>query len=326
MDMNATSQLMDGHGRLVEYLRLSVTGRCNLRCRYCLPDGSPPESPDLLSLDEMAHIASQFIDLGIKRIRLTGGEPLVRRNLPDLVNALAKLPGLEDISLTTNGILLSTQAAALKDAGLNRINVSLDSLDHSRIQQITGANVLKKVLTGLDIANAVGLKPIKINMVVMKDINEDEVETMAMYCADRGYILRLIEPMPMGNIYTTPAAMTPIIERLTQRFDLTETDLDGGGPARYLMSNNRKHRIGLITPLSQHFCSTCNRVRLSANGTLYTCLDEENGTNLGTLLRQGADNSLLCQAITEAIMRKQAGHNFTEQPIRQRRLMSLTGG
>lgn len=318
--------LYDGHGRLTNYLRLSVTARCNLRCRYCLPDGAPPEPPELLRYDELTRLAGVFTSLGVSRIRLTGGEPLVRRNLPDLVASLSALPGIEDISMTTNGVLLERHAAALKAAGLRRINVSLDSLDGSRIHHLAGADVLQRVVAGLDAADAVGLGPIKLNMVVMESINDGDVEAMAEFCAERGYILRLIEPMPMGDIYSRPADMAAILSRLTARFGLIETRLEGGGPARYWQSRDGRLRLGLITPLSQHFCGNCNRVRLTATGTLYTCLDGNDGVELGTLLREGATDQQLRETIIDAVEHKPGHHTFVLQPERGRRLMSITGG
>lgn len=318
--------LYDGHGRLTSYLRLSVTARCNLRCRYCLPDGAPPEPPELLDYAELTRLAGVFASLGINRIRLTGGEPLVRRNLPDLVASLAALPGIKDISMTTNGVLLERHASALKTAGLGRINVSLDSLDHSRLRHLAGADVLQRVIAGLDAADSAGLGPVKLNMVVMESINDDDVERMAGFCAERGYILRLIEPMPMGDIYSRPADMTAILTRLTTRFGLTETWLEGGGPARYWQSRDGRLRLGLITPLSQHFCANCNRIRLTATGTLYTCLDGNDGVELGTLLRGGATDGELRETIIDAVQRKPGHHTFVLQPERGRRLMSVTGG
>lgn len=318
--------LYDGHGRLTDYLRLSVTARCNLRCRYCLPDGAPPEPPNLLNVEELTRLAGAFAALGVKRIRLTGGEPLVRRELPELVAALAALPGIEDISLTTNGVLLGRHATALKAAGLHRINVSLDSLDPARIRHLAGADVLARVQSGLDSADAAGLGPIKINMVVMDSVNDAEVEAMAAFCARRGYILRLIEPMPMGDIYSRPADMAAILARLQERFGLVETALEGGGPARYWQSRDGALRLGLITPLSQHFCASCNRVRLTATGTLHTCLDGVGGVELGAQLRAGAPDRAIREAILEAVRHKPGHHSFNQEPSRGRRLMAITGG
>lgn len=318
--------LYDGHRRLTNYLRLSVTARCNLRCRYCLPDGAPPEPPNLLTYDELTRLAAAFTNLGVSHIRLTGGEPLVRRHLPDLVSALASLPGIREISLTTNGVLLERQAAELKAAGLARINVSLDSLDASRMRQLAGADVLARVLSGLDAAEAVDLRPIKLNMVVMKGINDTDVESMADFCARRGYVLRLIEPMPMGDTYSRPADMSAILARLQERFDLAETRFKGGGPARYWRSADGRLHLGLITPLSQHFCDNCNRIRLTASGTLYTCLDGIGGTELGNLLRGGATDATIREAIVDAIQNKPGHHTFNLEPSRGRRLMALTGG
>lgn len=318
--------LYDGHGRLTNYLRLSVTARCNLRCRYCLPDGAPPEPPNLLDFDELSRLAGVFASLGVSRIRLTGGEPLVRRNLPGLVAALAALPGIEDVSLTTNGVLLERHAAALKAAGLNRINVSLDSLNPSRLRHLAGADVLSRVVSGLDQADAAGLGPIKLNMVVMESVNDTEVEAMAAFCAGRGYILRLIEPMPMGDIYSRPADMAAILARLQERFGLLETQLDGGGPARYWQSRDGRLQLGLITPLSQHFCDRCNRVRLTATGTLHTCLDGIGGVELGAMMREGAGDRAIREAILEAVRNKPGHHRFNQEPSRGRRLMAVTGG
>ncbi|MCW8957706.1 MAG: GTP 3',8-cyclase MoaA [Gammaproteobacteria bacterium] len=318
--------LQDGHGRLTNYLRLSVTARCNLRCSYCLPDGAPPEPPNLLDVAALTRLAAIFADLGIRRIRLTGGEPLVRRDLPELVRGIAALPGIEDISMTTNGVLLERHAAALKAAGLKRINVSLDSLDPARFKKLAGADVLNRIRAGLESADAVGLGPIKINMVVMEGINDHDVEAMAAFCARRGYILRLIEPMPMGDIYSRPAEMAAILERLQVRFDLCETRVDGGGPARYWQSSDGRLRLGLITPLSQHFCASCNRVRLTATGTLHTCLDGIGGVELGEMLHAGADDEAVRQAILHALAHKPGHHHFNQAPTRGRRLMAITGG
>lgn len=324
--MTNRTTLYDGHGRLTNYLRLSVTSRCNLRCRYCLPDGAPPEPPNLLGFDELTRLAAAFTVLGVNRIRLTGGEPLVRRGLTQMVASLAELPGIEDLSLTTNGVLLQRHAAALKAAGLNRINVSLDSLVPRRIRGLVGADVLSRILGGLDAADTAGLRPVKLNMVVMDGINDGDVEEMAEFCARRGYILRLIEPMPMGDVYSRPADMSAILMRLRHRFDLVETVIEGGGPARYWQSREGSLCIGLITPLSQHFCASCNRVRLTATGTLHTCLDGIGGVELGYLLRSGAGDEEISQAILDALHHKPGHHGFSQEPLRKRRLMAITGG
>jgi GTP 3',8-cyclase len=324
--MTRTSLLTDGHGRDINYLRVSVTPRCNLRCQYCLPDGSPPVSPEALNTEELTRLTAQFIELGVSHIRLTGGEPLVRRDLTTLVGNIANLPGVKDLSMTTNGVLLARQADALVRAGLRRVNISLDSLNAQRLERIAGGPVLDRIIQSLDAADAAGLGPIKLNMVVIRDINDDEVEAMAEFCAERGYILRLIEPMPMGDIYTRPADISASLARMQQRFDLQETSLNGGGPARYWQSRDGRLKLGLITPLSQHFCGNCNRVRLTATGTLYTCLDGNDGVELGAMLRDGAGNSELREAIIDAVRHKPGHHTFNLKPVQRRRLMSVTGG
>lgn len=321
-----STPLIDGHGRTVSYLRVSVTPRCNLRCQYCLPDGSPTEPPGALDVSELTRITAQFVHLGVRHIRLSGGEPLLRRDLITLIGNFAHLPGVADLSMTSNGVLLARNASELARAGLRRLNISLDSLREDRLTRITGGPVLDRIMEGLDAADQSGLEPIKINMVVMRDINDDEVEAMAELCAERSYILRLIEPMPMGDIHTQPADMAAILARLKERFDLSETSLNDSGPARYWQSGDGRLRIGLITPLSQHFCDTCNRVRLTSTGTLHTCLDGVDSVELGALLRGGATNEQIRNAILDAVRHKPGQHTFNLESHRERRPMAITGG
>lgn len=325
------NQLIDRMGRKIDYVRLSVTDRCDLRCFYCMPKGFTDfEEPEhWLSFTEIERVIGAFARLGTKRVRITGGEPLVRKDLPRLVSRLAGLPGVEDLSLSTNATRLAKHADELHMAGVRRINVSLDSLDHARFKQITSGK-LDKVLTGLMAAKAAGFTPIKINMVVMKGINDDEVEAMVDFCIEHGFTLRFIETMPVGD--TGRAATDLYVDlqtvkaRLAKRFDLLPGVMPGGGPARYVQVAGTDLKIGFITPISQHFCETCNRVRLSVDGTLYMCLGQEHRFELRPLLRGGCTDAELEDAILEAIDLKPARHEFNEKPEQVLRFMSMTGG
>ncbi len=327
--MNA--QLVDPFGRSIDYVRLSVTDRCDLRCFYCLPKGfSNFEEPEhWLRFDEIERVIAAFARLGTRRIRITGGEPLVRKDLPVLAARLAQLPGVEDLSLSTNATRLERQAQVLHRAGIRRLNVSLDSLRPERFKQITQGK-LEKVLAGLMAAKAAGFSPIKINMVVMKGINEDEVEDMVDFCIQHGFTLRFIETMPMGDTGRHAAdqfvSLQDIKQRLANRYKLIPGVMPGGGPARYVQVAETDLRIGFITPISQHFCETCNRVRMSADGTLYMCLGQEEKFELRPLLRAGISDTELEQAILQAIALKPERHEFKEKPEQVVRFMSMTGG
>lgn len=322
--------LQDPHGRRINYLRISVTDKCNLRCFYCLPKGSKGfyQKESYLTLDEFQRVMQAFSALGVKRMRLTGGEPLIRPDLPDLVKAIANTKA-EDISLSTNASLLAEQAQSLKDAGVMRINVSLDTLQAERFRQITGSE-LAPVLEGLAVAKQVGFQSIKINMVVMKGINEDEVEAILHYCQENGFTLRYIETMPVGDGGRTAADqyldLAKVKARLEQHYDLIPSTVSGAGPARYFKVAGSDLHLGFITPMSQHFCETCNRVRLSADGTLYLCLGQDHTFSLRPLLRDGIDDAGLQQAIVEALRLKPLKHEFKEKPEHLVRFMSLTGG
>jgi len=326
-----TTQLTDNFGRSIEYLRLSVTDRCDLRCQYCMPKGFKDfqEPSEWLSFDEIERIIRAFGELGTRRIRITGGEPLVRANLPELASRLAALPGIEDLSLSTNATRLSKHAETLRAAHISRINVSLDTLQAKRFKEMTGGK-LQKVLDGLMAAKAAGFAPIKINMVVLKDTNEDEIEDMVEFCIEHDFTLRFIEIMPMGatgldathqyvNLQTVKA-------RLAERFDLVPGMMPGGGPARYVQVAGTDLRIGFITPMSQHFCETCNRVRLSVDGTLYMCLGQDDSYPLRDILRNGCSDDELKQHIAKAIQLKPERHEFTTNPGKIVRFMSHTGG
>ena len=326
-----TNTLTDPFGRAIEYVRLSVTDRCDLRCVYCIPKGYKDfvEPETWLNFDEIERIISVFGNLGVKRIRITGGEPLVRHNISELVQRLSSLDGISDLSLSTNAVQLSKQASALKQAGIQRINVSLDTLQADRFKEITSGN-LDKVLKGLEAAKQAGFSPIKINMVVMKGINDDEIEDMVEFCIKEGHTLRFIETMPVGNTGNKATDryynLAKVRERLESRYELLPSSLSGGGPARYYQIARTDLRIGFITPMSQHFCETCNRVRLSNDGMLYLCLGQNDMVDLRTPLRRGITDEELQQLIIDAIAQKPERHEFNTQPGHVVRFMSQTGG
>jgi cyclic pyranopterin phosphate synthase len=326
-----STALIDPFGRRVEYVRLSVTDKCNMRCFYCIPQGFTgfEEPENWLGFDEIERLITAFASLGVRRVRLTGGEPLVRRNLPELAARLSAIDGIEDLSLSTNAALLRQHAGALRDAGVSRINVSLDSLDPERFRQITRGD-LERVLAGLMEARRVGLSPVKINMVAMKGVNDGEFESMVDFCLENGFTLRLIETMPVGD--TGRDAVDRYIDlqevraRLASRYELIPDVMPGGGPARYVRVGGTEMRIGFITPISQHFCETCNRVRLAVDGTLYLCLGQEDKVEFRPMLRDGASHEELRDAIVRALALKPERHEFRERPEQVIRIMSQTGG
>lgn len=322
--------LHDNHGRRIEYLRLSVTDRCDLRCTYCMPAyfKGYEEPANWLTFDEIERVVGAFARLGVQKIRLTGGEPLLRRNLAELAGRLSALPGIADLSLSSNGTQLAKQAHALRSAGITRLNISLDTLDPTRFAAITGRDALHSVLQGLMAAQQEGFGPIKINMVVMAGTTDDEIDVMAAYCIEHHFVLRLIEAMPVGEMgrKTAFVALGPIRERLRTRFGLVDGVIPGGGPARYLVSPDGSCRIGFITPMSQHFCDTCNRVRLSVDGILYLCLGQDDKIDLRTLLRSGCNDDQLELALLDGMGRKPLRHEFCEHPGQVGRFMSATGG
>ncbi len=325
------SSLTDRFGRGIEYLRVSVTDRCDLRCSYCIPKGFRGfEEPDnWLTFDEITRVVGTFARLGTKRFRLTGGEPLLRRNLPELAARLSALPNVEDLSLTTNGTQLVKLAQSLHDAGVHRLNVSLDSLRGECVEQITGSNSLQKVLDGLAAAKAAGFERIKINMVPMQGVNDGDVDAMVAFCMENGFVLRMIEAMPMGSTgrNTQGLQLMPLLTQLQDKYKLIPSTVRlGGGPARYWTSPANGFTLGLITPMSQHFCATCNRVRLAVDGTLYMCLGQEESLELRPLLRAGCSDAELEAAIRHAIELKPEKHDFVEMPEKTIRFMSMTGG
>jgi cyclic pyranopterin phosphate synthase len=323
--------LVDPFGRRISYLRLSVTDRCDFRCFYCLPRGYKgfTQPATWLRPDEIERVVLAFARLGVGRVRLTGGEPLVRRDFLDIARRIGALPGIDDLSLSTNASQLTRYAGALRQAGVGRINVSLDSLDRRRFRGVTGGN-LDAVLAGLRAARDAGLTPIKINMVVMRGVNDGEIGAMVAFCLEHGFTLRFIEPMPTGSAgLRTRHRLKDLREvetELQRQYRLEPAVMPGGGPARYLRVADTDLRIGFITPISQHFCESCNRVRVSVEGTLYLCLGQHHKVELRPLLRSGLDDAGLREALVAAIARKPERHEFREKPEQMVRVMALTGG
>ncbi len=322
--------LMDSFGRRIDYLRLSVTDRCDLRCTYCIPRGFKgfAEPENRLTFDEIERLVRIFAGLGVNKVRLTGGEPLLRRGLPQLAARLSTIDGVTDLSLSTNGTQLARHAASLRNAGVARINVSLDSLNRSRFQRIAGRDALPRILEGLKEAKAACFELVKINMVAMRGVNDDEIEHMAMFCVKHGFTLRLIEAMPVGDTGRSVKYLDlqPVRRGLQARFDLIDGVMPGGGPARYLQTADGQFKVGFITPISQHFCATCNRVRLAVDGTLHLCLGQEHQYPLQPLLRGGATDAELVQAIQTAIAAKPERHDFRNHPQKIVRFMASLGG
>ena len=329
--------LLDPFARAISYLRVSVTDRCDFRCTYCMAEQMTflPKA-ELLTLEELDRVCSAFIGLGVKKLRLTGGEPLVRRDVMTLFHALGrhlKTGALEELTLTTNGSQLARYADALRDAGVRRINVSLDTLDTAKFTAITRWGKLDKVLDGIRAAREAGLR-VKINTVALKGVNEDELEDLVRWCGEAGYDLTFIETMPLGEIDQDRTdqylPLSLVRARLSQVFTIEDTDYRTGGPARYVTVRETGQRLGFITPLTHNFCESCNRVRLTCTGTLYMCLGQEDAADLRAPLRADPGNGALVDAIYEAIGRKPKGHDFVIDRHHLRpavgRHMSVTGG
>jgi cyclic pyranopterin phosphate synthase len=321
--------MIDPFGRDVSYLRVSVTDRCDFRCVYCMAeDMAFLPKQELLSLEEMERLCAVFIRNGVTKLRLTGGEPLVRRDVMWLVERLGARLG-QGLTLTTNGSQLARFAPALRAAGVKRINVSLDSLDEQKFARITRWGRLGQVMDGLMAAKAAGLS-IKINMVALKDQNQDEFDDMIVFAGRHGFDLCLIETMPMGDIGEDRSAqylpLSLVRARLARRWTLQPSTYATGGPARYETIAETGQRIGFITPMTHNFCEGCNRVRVTCTGTLYMCLGQDDAADLRAPLRASADDGLLDEAIAEAISRKPKGHDFVVGRPAVRRHMSVTGG
>ncbi|MFG1309925.1 GTP 3',8-cyclase MoaA [Xanthobacter tagetidis] len=329
--------LVDTFGRAVTYLRVSVTDRCDFRCVYCMAEHMTflPKQ-DLLTLEELDRLCSAFVRRGVRKLRLTGGEPLVRRDVMTLFRALSRhmeSGQLEELTLTTNGSQLARYAADLAACGVKRINVSIDTLDPDKFRAITRWGDLGKVMEGIRAAKAAGLH-VKINAVALKDVNEHEIASMMAWAHGEGHDLSLIEVMPLGEVGEERVdqylPLSQVRAQLEQRFTLADIAYRTGGPARYVEVKETGGRLGFITPLTHNFCEGCNRVRVTCTGTLYMCLGQEDAADLRTPLRATADDALLDTAIDEAIFRKPKGHDFvidrqTRQPA-VRRHMSMTGG
>lgn len=323
--------LIDKYKRKIEYIRVSVTDKCDLRCFYCLPKGYKDFNHvnNRLSIDELCQIIRAFADLGVSKVRLTGGEPLVRKDIIEIAERMSAINGIKDLSLSTNATLLDKYARGLKSGGIGRINVSLDSLQPERFFEISGGR-LDKVLSGLMAAKAAGLKPIKINMVMMRGINDDETEAMLEFCIKHDFTLRFIETMPISDCGRQASEhyidLQEIKTRIQKNYELIPSAMLGAGPARYYQIVGTNLRIGFITPVSQHFCDTCNRVRLSAEGDLNLCLGHENKVELRPLLRNGISHTALMQKISAAIALKPRRHEFRENPQKIVRFMAKIGG
>ena len=331
------SSLIDPFARPITYLRVSVTDRCDFRCVYCMSEHMEflPKR-DLLSLEELDRLCSAFVGLGVRKLRLTGGEPLVRRNLMSLIRSLGRhleTGALEELTLTTNGSQLATHAADLYAAGVRRINVSLDTLDPKKFKAVTRWGDLSQVLGGIDAALKAGLK-LKINTVALKDVNEDEIAHIAEWAHGLGMDLSLIETMPLGEIDGDRTdqylPLSLVRARLEGRWTLSDIAYRTGGPARYVNVAETGGRIGFITPLTHNFCESCNRVRVTCTGTLYMCLGQEDAADLRAPLRASEGDARLVEAIREAITRKPKGHDFvidrrSAKPAVGRH-MSTTGG
>jgi len=325
--------MIDPFGRPITYLRVSVTDRCDFRCVYCMAEDMVflPKS-DLLTLEELERLCAAFIRLGVTKLRLTGGEPLVRRDVMSLINRLgARLgAGLEELTLTTNGSQLAKYADALVSAGVKRINVSLDTLNPEKFAAITRWGRLAPVLEGLEAAKAAGLE-VKINAVALKGVNEDEFDDLIAWCGRQKFDLCLIEAMPMGDIGAVRVEqylpLSTVRARLDHNWTLTPTRYATGGPARYVTVEETGQRLGFITPLTHNFCEGCNRVRLTCTGTLYMCLGQEDAADLRRPLRADPTDASLDAAIAEAIGRKPKGHDFViARAPSVARYISVTGG
>ena len=329
--------MVDPFGRTIRYLRVSVTDRCDLRCFYCMSEDMTflPKA-DLLTLEELDRLCSAFIAKGVRKLRLTGGEPLVRRNVMSLVRSLSRhlsSGALDELTLTTNGSQLARFASELADCGVRRINVSLDTLDADKFRAITRWGEIDKVLAGIEAARAAGLA-VKINAVALKNLNEDEIPELMQWAHGKDMALTLIEVMPMGDVgagrIDQYVPLSLLRARLAQQFTLTDLDETTGGPARYVRVSETGGKLGFITPMTHNFCESCNRVRITCTGTLHTCLGHEDASDLRKPLRTSTDNDLLSAAIDRAIALKPKGHDFIIDRRHNRpsvnRHMSVTGG
>ena len=334
-----TRELIDPFDRRINYLRVSVTDRCDFRCQYCMSEKMNflPKS-EILSLEELDRICSTFIEMGIKKLRVTGGEPLVRRDIMSFLTAIARhleTGKLRELTLTTNGSQLGKYAAKLSEIGVKRVNVSLDTLDSEKFKNITRRGNLNQVLESIDEASSAGLK-IKINTVAMKGFNDNETHDLVRWCGERGFDLSFIEVMPMGESLLKDRrdqywSIKSLRNELSKKWTIEDIDYNTGGPARYVKVNETGGKVGFITPLSHNFCESCNRVRLTCTGQLFMCLGQEDESDLRRIVRNNPkNNSALESAIRKAIARKPKGHEFDYSRRKvtgeMTRYMSHTGG
>jgi cyclic pyranopterin phosphate synthase len=333
--MNGT--LKDSYGRPIRDLRVSLTDRCNFRCFYCLPHGEPPIAPkeQMLSYEEIEYVCDIFVELGIEKIRLTGGEPMMRRDIETIIEKLAALKskGLRDLALTTNGYFLPDRAQALKDAGLDRITISLDSLKRDTFKQMTGVDVLDRVLAGIEAAKSAGLQPIKINAVIVRGHNENEVADFAAFAREHDVKMRFIEFMPLdsGHEWSRADVVSgrEIRERISERFPLAPLDVYRGSEtsSRYRFADGGKGEIGIIAPVTEPFCGACSRIRLTADGQIRTCLFSTVEHSLRDVVRSGATRAELINFIESVVLKKEPRHYINDpQFVAPSRSMSFIGG
>ncbi len=332
-EITETTMLSDKFGRRIDYLRLSVTDRCNLRCTYCMSeDMNFLPRQQILSLEEIYQVAAAFVELGIRKIRLTGGEPLIRRDILKLVEAVAKLPDLQELTMTTNGTMLPEMATSLKSAGVSRLNISIDSLQPQRFKQLTRVGELDQVIAGIEAAIDAGFKRVKLNAVILDGFNQDEVVDLAQYAISNGLDISFIEEMPLGDISShqrqnTQISSQHIKDQLISRFNLLESTDKTGGPSRYMRVADSPSRIGFISPISDNFCASCNRVRLTAEGRLLLCLGNEHSVDLRAIIRAyPSDTAPLKAAIINAMQIKPERHHFDPQRTDIVRFMNMSGG
>jgi GTP 3',8-cyclase len=336
-DLQKRPALVDPFGRAITYIRVSVTDRCDFRCVYCMSeDMTFLPKRDLLSLEELDRLCSGFVELGTRKIRITGGEPLVRRNIMELFRSLSRhldTGALEEITITTNGSQLAKYAHDLYACGVRRINVSMDTLDETKFRTVTRWGDFSKVMAGIDAAQAAGLA-IKINAVALKGVNDTEIASMVRWAHGRGIDMTFIEVMPLGEIEAERSdqymPLTEVRRQLSDEFTLEDSDYQTGGPARYVTVKETGGRVGFITPMTHNFCESCNRVRITCTGTLYMCLGQDDAADLRAPLRASESNDLLASTIRDAITRKPKGHDFiidrTGRSPAVPRHMSVTGG
>ena len=332
--LNKPHQLIDAFGRTVDYIRLSITDRCDFRCTYCMGEEmSFLPRDEVLSLEECARIVKAFVSLGVSKVRITGGEPLVRKNAIWLFEEIGKMSGVRELVTTTNGSQLEQQAEALKQAGVKRINISLDSLNNARFKAITRVGELEKVLRGIQAAKKVGFENIKLNTVLMRGINDDETLELVQFAIDQKIDISFIEEMPIGDVNhqrnDSFVSNTETLSTIQAAYPMTSSSLNTGGPARYWQVENSSTKIGFISPHSHNFCEACNRVRISCKGELYLCLGQEDKIELMPILRaHPKDDEPLIQAIIDSMSIKPKGHDFDLQRATPAvvRFMSHTGG